>query len=145
VPIRSRLKVKQWGGWRSRFAWKRILLRARLKSHWREIIERVEEIISPPESIARIADAKVSEVVAGENYGYGPSLRCPVCGSIFAHVRGRTRNDADGLHVRVEGECGHNFNIVFESHKGNVFVHVEIAEKDEQEMFRRKALKTKTA
>jgi hypothetical protein len=74
------------------------------------------------------------------------ALRCPVCGEGFSHVVGvytllgggesgglyygsylvarESGADRDGLAVRVRGECGHRWEVVFQQHEG--VTHVQI-------------------
>jgi|SRR5579862_2258253 len=74
------------------------------------------------------------------------ALRCPVCRDGFSHVVGvytllgggesgglyygsylvarETCEDRDGLAVRVRGECGHRWEVVFQQHEG--VTHVQI-------------------
>ena len=75
-------------------------------------------------------------------------LKCPVCGDTYSHVQsahsliggdesgggypgvgvsGTTPFRRDGLAVRVEGEnCGHKWDVVFQQHKGQTFVRIDI-------------------
>jgi hypothetical protein len=75
-------------------------------------------------------------------------LRCPVCGDQYSHVQsvhsltggdesgggykgaevsGETPYRRDALAVRVQGEsCGHKWDVVFQQHKGQTFVRIDI-------------------
>jgi hypothetical protein len=76
---------------------------------------------------------------------------CPVCGDQYTHVQGvytllggdesdglyrgshlvarETPYRRDALAVRVQGEtCGHRWDIVFQQHKGNTFVRIDVLE-----------------
>jgi hypothetical protein len=111
--------------------------------------------------VTRIQDEDVSKVFAGTDHGDGPSLRCPVCGYDCLHVRsayartgvdkneggsgyhgvqtqGQTDDRRDALCIGVEGECGHDFNIIFQQHKGSEFIQVEIQDKDLPEYTQKK-------
>jgi hypothetical protein len=80
-----------------------------------------------------------------------PLLRCPVCGDEWSHVQavytllGGDESDGlyrgshlvaretpyrrDALAVRVHGEtCGHRWDVVFQQHKGNTFIRVDVLE-----------------
>lgn len=79
-----------------------------------------------------------------------PVLRCPVCESGFSHVRAvytllggdesgglyrgsylvarETDYRRDALAVRVEGECGHCWDFVFQQQKGQTFVRIDVLE-----------------
>jgi hypothetical protein len=105
------------------------------------------------EEIVEIDDEETAKVFdKNEHWGY-PHLSCPICGMNDAHVvsaygrtgvdkaesgkgylgvetRGRTNDRRDALSIGVEGECGHNFNIVFQQHKGTEFLYVEVLKKD---------------
>jgi hypothetical protein len=81
-----------------------------------------------------------------------PVLICPTCGYGFSHVQAvytliggdesgglyrgshlvarETPYRRDGLAVRVYGECGHRWDVVFQQHKGQTFVRVDVLEKD---------------
>lgn len=82
-----------------------------------------------------------------------PVLKCPVCGGEYSHVQavytliggdegGRlyrgshliareTPYRRDALAVRVHGEtCGHRWDVVFQQHKGNTFVRIDVLEND---------------
>lgn len=82
-----------------------------------------------------------------------PILRCPVCGDEFSHVQAvytllggdeseglyrgshlvarETPYRRDALAVRVHGEtCGHRWDVVFQQHKGNTFVRIDILRPD---------------
>lgn len=66
-----------------------------------------------------------------------PALKCPVCGFRFAHVRGAFRHDArstwasyGNASVEIEGECGHNWLIVFNDHKGEVYLETLVLPDD---------------
>lgn len=84
-------------------------------------------------------------------YGNECVVRCPVCGDQFTHVQGvytllggdesdglyrgsyliarETDQRRDAIAVRVHGEsCGHRWDVVFQQHKGNTFVRVDILE-----------------
>ena len=80
-----------------------------------------------------------------------PVLRCPVCGDGWSHVQaiytliGGDESDGlyrgshligretpyrrDALAVSVHGEtCGHRWDIVFQQHKGNTLVRIDVLE-----------------
>ena len=80
-----------------------------------------------------------------------PVLRCPVCGDGWSHVQAIYTliggDESDGLYrgshligretpyrrdapaVRVHGEtCGHRWDIVFQQHKGNTLVRIDVLE-----------------
>jgi len=82
-----------------------------------------------------------------------PVLRCPVCGDEYSHVQGvytliggdeggglyrgshlvarETPYRRDALAVRVHGEsCGHRWDVVFQQHKGNTFLRVDVLKDD---------------
>jgi hypothetical protein len=125
-----------------------------LEARWQTFKAGIEEAIASAEPVVRIDDSEVGEVFTGSDFGCGPSLRCPVCGAGWLHAqsaharlggdeggdgyrgveaRGRTDERRDALCIGVEGECGHNFNIIFQQHKGNEFIRVEIMAKDATE------------
>lgn len=78
------------------------------------------------------------------------ALRCPICGDGFSHVVGvytllgggeseglyygshlvarESGEDRDGLSVRVRGECGHRWEVVFQQHEGVTFVRINCME-----------------
>ncbi|MFL6439337.1 MAG: hypothetical protein ACJ71Q_17305 [Terriglobales bacterium] len=79
------------------------------------------------------------------------SLRCPVCGDPYTHVQAVYTliggDESDGLYrgshlvaresgyrrdaiaVRVQGEtCGHRWDVVFQQHKGQSLVRIDILE-----------------
>ena len=79
------------------------------------------------------------------------ALRCPVCGDPFSHAQAVYTliggDESDGLYrgshliaretpyrrdaiaVRVHGEtCGHRWDIVFQQHKGNTLVRIDVLE-----------------
>lgn len=80
------------------------------------------------------------------------SLRCPVCGFFCSHVqavytllggdesRGLYRGSylvaretlyrRDALAVRVDGECGHRWDFVFQQHEGQTFIRVDVLESE---------------
>jgi hypothetical protein len=88
------------------------------------------------------------------NWAGSPAiLRCPVCGLKFSHVQAvytllggeeseglyrgsylvarETPYRRDALAVRVQGEtCGHRWDVVFQQHKGNTFVRVDVLKED---------------
>jgi hypothetical protein len=75
-------------------------------------------------------------------------LKCPVCDDTYSHVRGahsllgsdesgggykgaevtgKTPYRRDALAVRVAGEsCGHEWDVVFQQHKGQTFLRIDI-------------------
>jgi len=81
-------------------------------------------------------------------------LACPVCGGDYTHVReayartgtdsaeskiyqgesryrgvennGVTNDRGNALCIGVEGECGHNFNIIFQQSKGVELISIEL-------------------
>jgi len=79
-------------------------------------------------------------------------LSCPVCGFEFSYVnavytllggdessglyRGshlvarETPYRRDGLAVRVDGECGHRWDFVFQQHKGQTFIRIDVLASD---------------
>jgi hypothetical protein len=84
-------------------------------------------------------------------YGGECVLRCPVCVDEFTHVQAvytllggdescglyrgsdlvarKTDYRRDALAVRVQGEtCGHRWDLVFQQHKGQTFLRVDILE-----------------
>jgi hypothetical protein len=87
------------------------------------------------------------EVMSGPS-GPIPVLKCPECGFAFSHVQAvytliggdeggdlyrgshlvarETPYRRDGLAVRVEGECGHRWDFVFQQHKGQTFIRLDI-------------------
>ena len=90
-----------------------------------------------------------------------PHIVCPICGFGDTHVvsacgrtgadtiesgkgyrgvetRGRTKGRRDALCIGVEGECGHNFNIIFQQSKGTELIQVEVVEKDLEEIVEEK-------
>jgi hypothetical protein len=79
------------------------------------------------------------------------TLKCPVCGDNYSHVVGvytlvgtdeseglyrgshlvarETPYRRDAIAVRVNGEsCGHSWDVVFQQHKGNTFVRIDVLE-----------------
>jgi hypothetical protein len=85
------------------------------------------------------------------SYGDVPVLRCPVCGDQHSHVQAvftlEGGDESDGLYrgshliaretpyrrdalaVRVHGEtCGHRWDVVFQQHKGNTLLRVDVLE-----------------
>jgi hypothetical protein len=95
----------------------------------------------------------VTKVFTGNVYTGWANLVCPVCGGDHMHVvsanartgvdpyesgngyrgveaRGKTDSRRDALCIGVEGECGHNFNIVFQQSKGVEMILVEVLETD---------------
>jgi hypothetical protein len=87
------------------------------------------------------------QLVNRELFG-GPVLVCPVCQFYCSHVQAvytliggdeseglyrgshlvarETDYRRDALAVRVHGECGHLWDIVFQQHKGSTFVRVDV-------------------
>ena len=85
---------------------------------------------------------------------YGEAvLRCPVCGDEWSHVQAVYTllggDESDGLYrgshlvaretpyrrdaiaVRVHGEmCGHRWDVVFQQHKGNTFIRIDVLKED---------------
>jgi len=79
-----------------------------------------------------------------------PTLPCPVCGGLHSHVQSvytllggdesgglyrgsylvarETPYRRDALAVRVHGECGHRWDVVFQQHKGNTFLRIDVLE-----------------
>jgi hypothetical protein len=104
-------------------------------SHERKVVRTIEEP----------ADALLFDRKFINN---APVLKCPVCGDLYSHVQGassliggdesnggypgvafggETPGRRDGLAVRVHGEtCGHRWDVVFQQHKGNTFVRIDI-------------------
>jgi hypothetical protein len=96
---------------------------------------RVVKVVSNPaaETLLTYADGQAA-------------LRCPVCGDGLSHVVGvytllgggeseglyygsylvarESEVDRDGLAVRVRGECGHRWEVVFQQYEG--VTHVQI-------------------
>jgi len=64
---------------------------------------------------------------------HGTQMRCPLCGSEYVHLIDTQKvSGNDGYQagwwgrgdlniLRFEGECGHEFELCFGSHKGNVY------------------------
>ncbi len=89
-----------------------------------------------------------------ENWADHPAiLRCPMCGLEFSHVQAvytllgedeseglyrgsylvarETPYRRDALAVRVNGEsCGHRWDVVFQQHKGQTFIRIDILKPD---------------
>jgi len=81
------------------------------------------------------------------------TLKCPVCGDIYSHAVGvytliggdesdgllhgsylvarQTPYRRDAIAVRFRGEtCTHRWDVVFQQHKGNTFVRVDVLKDD---------------
>jgi hypothetical protein len=95
-----------------------------------------------------------SQIFDRKLFGNGaPVLRCPVCGDEWSHVQAAYTllggDESDGLYrgshlvaretpyrrdaiaVRVHGEtCGHRWDVVFQQHKGNTFVRIDVLGND---------------
>lgn len=59
---------------------------------------------------------------------YGNLVKCPICGCENAHIRDvrrdtyiSTGNQGNAV-IRISGECGHDWLIVFDGHKGELRV-----------------------
>jgi len=108
--------------------------------------------MQPPVKVTRtILEPSDGELFARTST-YDPVLHCPVCRLKFSHVvavytllggdesgglyRGsylvarETPYRRDGLAVRVDGECGHRWDLVFQQHKGQTFVRIDVLESD---------------
>jgi hypothetical protein len=92
---------------------------------------------------------ELAKVISFEQWGEA-ALKCPVCGCNETHVqsaytrkgsdpgeaipaysgteqKGTTPSRRSALSVLVEGEsCGHRFEVIFQQHKGDTFIEVEI-------------------
>jgi len=126
-------------------------LEADLETQWQAFKRDIKETIASAEPVVEIGENDVSRVFNGNEQGNGLHLSCPVCGSAWLHVksayartggdeggagyrgvktRGQSGERRDALCIGVEGECGHDFNIVLQQHKGNEFLRVEILLRD---------------
>lgn len=99
--------------------------------------------------VVKSIDNPSDETLFNRNCMYGTLVHsCPVCGHEFSHVQAvytllgsdesqglyrgshlvarETPYRRDGLAVRVRGECGHLWDVVFQQHKGQTFIRVEV-------------------
>jgi len=78
-------------------------------------------------------------------YPWDQVINCPTCGYDYTHIKeaharigsdpaewspplgvqvhGKTENRRSALVIQVTGECDHKWEIVFQQHKGQTFVH----------------------
>jgi hypothetical protein len=92
-----------------------------------------------PHKVVKVISNPAADLLLTDAYGT-TALRCPVCGLGFSHVVGvytllggsssdglyygsylvarESGEDRDGLAVRVRGECGHRWEVVFQQHEG---------------------------
>ncbi len=124
-----------------------------LEARCKAFLVGMKEKISPVEPVVQIDNDWVTKVFTGNKYSGGLHLVCPLCGGGYTHIRsafarrgtdeyeggkgylgvqtqGKTDCRRDALCIGVEGECGHNFNIVFQQCTGVENIDVEIPKKD---------------
>ena len=105
-----------------------------------------------PHKVVRTIDNPSDAVMFDrESMAYECVVRCPVCGDNYTHAQAvytllggdesgglyrgshlvsrETDYRRDALAVRVHGEtCGHRWDVVFQQHKGQTFVRLDVLE-----------------
>jgi hypothetical protein len=123
------------------------ILKAGLDERWNSFFPSDKDTVE----ISDYEDA--TKVFGGNAYSGWANLVCPVCGGEHMHVvsvsartgvdpyesgkgywgvttRGKTNDRRDALCIGVEGECGHDFNIIFQQNKGVELILIEVLKKD---------------
>jgi len=61
-------------------------------------------------------------------------LHCPVCGCFYTHFEDSEKNPKEIAHgeqfsfaLLFWSECGHRWKLLFDGHKGNIFVYAAIS------------------
>lgn len=112
----------------------------------------IEGTMKYPHKVVRIIHNPSNQLLFDRSLYLGECLlRCPICGDSFSHALGvytqLGTDESEGLYrgsylvarecgerrdaiaVRVQGEtCQHRWEIVFQQHKGNTFIRINVLE-----------------